>query len=54
MPEFDTMSKEPRDTIGRGVDVSNGDLMSPEYAEYLQLHQLFVGQRLDKLVRKVE
>lgn len=53
-PKLDTMSKDPQDTIERGLDVSSGDVISPEYAEYLRLHQLFVGGKLSKLVRKIE
>lgn len=36
-----------------GVDIANGHI-SGEYEEYLRLKEVFVGAKLQKLVRKVE
>ena len=42
-------------TLGKGDDThSTGVVLSPEYHEYLRLSEVFKGDRLQKLVRKLE
>ncbi|KAJ9143111.1 MFS general substrate transporter [Pleurostoma richardsiae] len=47
-------SKVASASSSRTPDILDGEVISPDYAEYVRLSELFVGEKLDRLVRKID